>query len=104
MTSYGSLRNPWAILTKLYPVLLLLVLVRRRDWGLPAACALTMVLGYLPFLVLSHGQIAAVVFSFRDQDLLHPSILQNTLLMLGSRHQRVLRQSCVRAIAGVLRW
>jgi hypothetical protein len=72
-----------AILTKLYPALLLLVLVRRKDWGLLAACALTMVLGYLPFLVLSHGQITAVVFSFRDQDLLHPSILQNTLLMLG---------------------
>jgi len=72
-----------AVLTKLYPVLLLLVLVRRKDWGLLAACAATIVLGYLPFLVLSHGQIAAVVFSFRDQDLLHPSILQDTLLMLG---------------------
>jgi hypothetical protein len=72
-----------AILVKLYPVLFLLVLVRRKDWRLLAACALTIVLGYLPFLVLSHGQIAAVVFSFRDQDLLHPSVLQDMLLMLG---------------------
>lgn len=72
-----------AILTKLYPVVLLLVLVRRRDWELLVACAFTVVLGYLPFLLLSHGQFAAVLFSFSGQDTLQPSILQGILLMLG---------------------
>ncbi|WP_165423599.1 glycosyltransferase 87 family protein [Ktedonosporobacter rubrisoli] len=76
-----------AILAKLYPALLLLVLVRRRDWNLPAACALTVVLGYLPFLWLSHGQIAAVVLSFSGQDTLHPSFIQNGLLLLGHSMQ-----------------
>jgi len=46
-----------ATLAKLYPLLLLVVVLRRRDWALLATCFSTIFLGYLPFLILGHGQI-----------------------------------------------
>jgi alpha-1,6-mannosyltransferase len=39
-----------ATLTKFYPVVLLAALYRRWDWKLPAAFALAMIIGYLPFI------------------------------------------------------
>jgi len=47
-----------ATLARLYPLLLLVALLRRRDWGLVATCATTIVLGYLPFILLSQGIFA----------------------------------------------
>jgi hypothetical protein len=46
-----------ATLAKLYPVVLLLVVVRRRDWRLLATCFVTIFLAYLPYLLLGHGQV-----------------------------------------------
>ncbi len=74
-----------AALTKLYPIILLLLLVRRRDWGLLAACAVTIVLGYLPFFLLGHGQILdgsplLAVSSQRDS---HIGVIQNELFTWG---------------------
>ncbi|WP_220192738.1 glycosyltransferase 87 family protein [Ktedonospora formicarum] len=46
-----------ATLTKLYPILLLVVLVRRRDWALVLTCFVTIVAAYLPYVIMGHGQI-----------------------------------------------
>ena len=46
-----------ATLTKIYPLLLLLVVTRRRDWEIPLACIVTIILAYIPFLILGHGQV-----------------------------------------------
>ncbi len=46
-----------ATLTKIYPLLLLVVVTRRRDWGIPIACFVTIILAYLPFILLGHGQV-----------------------------------------------
>ncbi|GCE19763.1 glycosyltransferase family 87 protein [Dictyobacter kobayashii] len=47
-----------ATLTKLYPILLLVVVWRgRRDWPLLVTCLATIVLSYIPYLILGHGQI-----------------------------------------------
>lgn len=46
-----------ATLTKFYPLILLLVFMRRRDWLMPLAFCITVVLSYLPFLILGHGQV-----------------------------------------------
>lgn len=46
-----------ATLTKFYPILLLLVIVRRRDWALLVTCFATIVLAYVPYLILGHGSI-----------------------------------------------
>jgi hypothetical protein len=44
-------------LTKIYPIILLVAVVRRRDWALLIACAATIVVTYLPFLIMGHGQV-----------------------------------------------
>ena len=46
-----------ATLTKLYPIVLLPVVLRRRDYALVITCFLTIVAGYLPYYILGHGQI-----------------------------------------------
>ncbi len=46
-----------ATLTKIYPILLLLVVTRRRDWAIPLACFVTIALAYIPFIVLGHGHV-----------------------------------------------
>jgi hypothetical protein len=46
-----------ATLAKIYPIVLLLVVVRRRDWRLLATCFATIFLGYVPYLILGHGQV-----------------------------------------------
>ena len=46
-----------AIMTKFYPLILLVVFLRRRDWVMPLACLVTVVLSYIPFLILGHGQV-----------------------------------------------
>jgi hypothetical protein len=50
-----------ATLTKIYPILLLVAVVRRREWTskqslILLTCFATIILGYLPFLILGHGQ------------------------------------------------
>ena len=50
-----------ATLIKIYPILLLATVVRRREWTLEQpllllTCFATIILGYLPFLILGHGQ------------------------------------------------
>jgi hypothetical protein len=64
-----------AALARLYPILLLVVLVGRRDWGLVVACVTTIALGYLPFILLSQGEIHSVLLSFSGQQDLHAGVL-----------------------------
>lgn len=46
-----------ATLTKIYPILLLLMVTRRRDWAIPLACFTTIMLAYIPYIILGHGQV-----------------------------------------------
>jgi hypothetical protein len=46
-----------ATLSKIYPILLLIAVIRRRDWALLVTCFATIFLAYLPFLILGHGQV-----------------------------------------------
>lgn len=77
-----------ATLTKLYPIILLLVVVRRRDWGLLVACATTIVLGYVPFILLSRGLFLgndspfAAIMSQREA---HIGVVQNMIFITGTR-------------------
>ncbi|WP_165423072.1 glycosyltransferase 87 family protein [Ktedonosporobacter rubrisoli] len=56
-----------ATLSKLYPLILLAAVVQRRDWRLMCACALTILLGYVPFLILGHGRALGFFLSFANQ-------------------------------------
>jgi hypothetical protein len=46
-----------ATLTKVYPVLMLVLILRRKDWALLATFVVTVVIAYTPYLILGHGQI-----------------------------------------------
>ena len=46
-----------ATLTKIYPIVLLVVIMRRRDWALLTTCLATILVGYIPYLILGHGQV-----------------------------------------------
>src|SRR2546426_2093312 len=56
-----------ATLTKIYPILLLVVIARRRDYALFAACFITIIVGYLPFLILGHGQVFGYFTTYANE-------------------------------------
>nr|BBH94837.1 hypothetical protein KTA_30360 [Thermogemmatispora argillosa] len=53
-----------ATLVRLYPALLLLAVARRRDWLLLLVWTATLVAGYLPYLILGHGQLLSPFESY----------------------------------------
>lgn len=59
----GSLLG-MATLVRLYPALLLLAIARRRDWLLVLVWVLTLVAGYLPYLILGQGQLLSPFESY----------------------------------------
>ncbi len=68
-----------ATLAKLYPLFLLIVFIRRWNWVLPFSCFVTILLGYLPFLLLGHGehnQALDVLLSFSGQQQSHRGVIQ----------------------------
>ncbi|MBO0780126.1 MAG: DUF2029 domain-containing protein, partial [Ktedonobacteraceae bacterium] len=56
-----------ATLAKIYPLLFLVVVLRRRDWTLLLACLATILLGYLPYLILGHGQVLGFFSTYADE-------------------------------------
>ncbi len=54
-------------LSKFYTIFLLVVLIRRRDWALVLTCFITIILGYVPFLILGHGEAIGALFSSENQ-------------------------------------
>lgn len=56
-----------ATLTKLYPIILLVVVLRRRDYGLLATCVLTIILGYIPYFILGHGHVLGFFSTYLSQ-------------------------------------
>jgi hypothetical protein len=72
-------------LTKLYPILLLLVLLRRQrgDWALVCACGGTVLLGYLPFFILGHGQVLGFFFTYASEQGLNAGVTQQMVHWIG---------------------
>ncbi len=56
-----------ATLTKLYPLILLCVVLRRRDYILLLVCILTIMIGYIPFIILGHGQVFGFFSTYLNQ-------------------------------------
>lgn len=57
-----------ATLTKIYPIFLLLVVMRRKDWALLAACIGTIIVGYMPYLILGHGQVLGYFATYSGEE------------------------------------
>lgn len=93
-----------ATLTKIYPIVLLLALVHRRDRPLLLACALTIALGYLPFMVFSNGRPLAAPLSFVNQGVGSPSVLPTLFFFVEHRllHANLVDNRAVVAAVDVL--
>ncbi len=72
-----------ATLTKLYPILLLVVVIRRRDYALFATCLLTLLAFYAPYLVLGHGSALGFFTAYVDQHPTNQGIVPLTILWLS---------------------
>jgi len=57
-----------ATLTKIYPIFLLLVIMRRKDWALLATCIGTIMVGYIPYLILGHGQVLGYFATYSGEE------------------------------------
>ena len=75
-----------ATLTKLYPIFLLIVVVRRRDWGLVVTCLATIVIGYVPYYILGNGQIFGFFSSFASEQGGNGGIIPVVIFKIYSFH------------------
>ena len=57
-----------ATLTKIYPLFLLLIVMRRKDWALLATCIGTIVAAYIPYLILGHGQVLGYFATYSGEE------------------------------------
>lgn len=64
-----------ATLTKFYPILLLVAVVRRRDFVLLITCLATILIAYLPFLILGHGSVFGFFSSYADEQGLNEGVV-----------------------------
>ncbi|GAC1362407.1 MAG: hypothetical protein NVSMB44_17740 [Ktedonobacteraceae bacterium] len=64
-----------AALTNIYPLLFLLVIVRRRDWFLLATCCATIVVAYIPYLILGRGMVLGFFSSYASEQTPNESIV-----------------------------
>ena len=75
-----------ATLTKIYPILLLLAIMRRRDWALLATCLATIILGYLPYLILGHGQVLGYFSAYSGEQGGNAGVVQLVTYSLRRDH------------------
>ncbi len=75
-----------ATLTKLYPIFLLIVVVRRRDWALVSTCLATIVIGYIPYYILGNGQIFGFFSSFASEQGGNGGIIPIVIFKIYSFH------------------
>ncbi|GCE15218.1 glycosyltransferase family 87 protein [Tengunoibacter tsumagoiensis] len=91
---FDPIQKPWgriltgffiamATMTKFYPLLLLIVVWRPRDWALLASCFGSIVLGYIPFLVLGHGQVVGFFSHYASEQGGNAGPIQLTSYLLG---------------------
>jgi hypothetical protein len=73
-----------ATLTKIYPILLLAVVLRKRDWALLAACTATIVLAYVPYIILGHGQIVGFFSTYASEHTPNAGITMHTIDWLAT--------------------
>ncbi len=74
-----------AALTKIYPILLLVVVVRRREYALVISCFAVIILGYLPFLIMGHGQAFGYFAGYASEQGQNGGVIQLLVRWLGDR-------------------
>jgi hypothetical protein len=76
-------------LAKIYPLVLLVPLVNIRQWKrdvpLVVVCVLTIVVGYLPFVLVGHGQIFGFFSTYASEQGQNAGLVQHMAADLGTR-------------------
>jgi hypothetical protein len=65
-----------ATLTKFYPILLLVVVIRRKDWALLLTCFVTIVVAYIPYLILGHGSVFGFFSRYASEQGVNAGLVQ----------------------------
>jgi Glycosyltransferase family 87 len=76
-----------AALTKIYPILLLVAVARRREWTLKQpllllTCFATIIVGYLPFYVLGHGQVLGFFLTYAGENTTNSGVVPQVIYWL----------------------
>lgn len=96
-----------ATLTKIYPILLLVVILPvREEKGMPFAyrikyhyapllgtCFVTILLGYLPYLILGHGQVFGFFATYANEQGQNAGVTQQFVSWLGNQMRLHLMQT-----------
>ncbi len=98
-----------AALTKIYPILLLVVIVpdmmrdamlahriRGRDYALLAVCFLTILLGYLPYYIMGHGQVLGYFTIYSSEQGENAGFIQLVIQWIGYANKWSLQTSVAR--------
>lgn len=79
-----------ATLSKIYPILMLVPVVRlrawRRDWLLVLVCFLTIIVGYIPFYIQGRGQIFGFFSIYANEQGANAGFIQLAIAWLGTNH------------------
>ncbi len=85
-----------ATLTKIYPILLLLPMLSLREWKRDAlllcSCLVTIGTGYLPFILLGHGQVFGFFSLYASEQGWNAGPVQRFVAFLGARQHLPLSQ------------
>jgi hypothetical protein len=73
-----------AALTNLYPLLFLLAVLRWRDWALLATCVATIVIAYIPYLILGHGMVLGFFSSYASEQTQNESVVPLTVHLVAA--------------------
>ncbi len=74
-----------ATLTKLYPLIFLCAVLRRRDYVLLLTCLCTIIAGYIPFIILGHGQVFGFFSTYLNQHGGNGGIVLVAIQLAGER-------------------
>ena len=76
-------------LAKIYPLVLLVPLVNLRTWKrdipLVLTCLLTIIVGYIPFVVVGHGQVFGFFSTYASEQGQNAGMVQHIMADLGAR-------------------
>jgi Glycosyltransferase family 87 len=96
-----------AALTKIYPILFLLVVVRRREWTLkqPAlllTCLATIILSYLPFYILGHGQVLGFFSIYAGENTTNSGPVPQVIHWIGKHYLAGLQRAAIIALEHIV--
>jgi len=76
-------------LMKIYPLVLLIPMVNIREWKrdipLVLTCLLTIVVGYVPFVLVGHGQIFGFFSAYANEQGQNAGLVQHMVASLGAQ-------------------